>query len=251
MLNLAQISVGQAFAAALVGLASHVFYFKQGEHHLNAPILFYCFLGCPFVVLVLEEVFADVSMSEAANLTSGLVASFFAALFESIVLYRTLFHPLRTFSGPFGAKISKIWHVYHIRNSQNHLFLDKLHRRYGTFVRTGMHRPTAKKMLSNVSLLLGPEEVTVFAPEAIPAVDGPGNTCVKSPWYDLLYPMNSILVVRDKQAHDMRRQVWEQAFTLPGQFCTLSSSRHIASSLSIKNSSERLRHPNYHACSKV
>lgn len=229
MPNHFQNGMQQAFAAALAGVASHLFYFKQGEHHLHAPVLFYSLLAFPYLILSFEEVFNDTSLIEATLLSASVVFSYLGALFGSIFLYRILFHPLQAFPGPFWAKVSKIWHVYHTRDSQNHLFLDKLHREYGAFVRTGKCKSMEIKACNNLGLRLGPSEVTVFDPEAIPAVDGPGNTCVKAPWYDLLYPLKSVIIVRDKQAHDVRRKIWDPAFTPRGKFFSIhyrNSQRH-------------------------
>ena len=67
------------------------------------------------------------------------VGIYIASLTTSIVVYRKVFHRLRGFPGPWMAGVSKIWHVLHVLDSHNHIFLDKLHDEYGNFVRTGMY----------------------------------------------------------------------------------------------------------------
>ncbi|KAL8754101.1 MAG: hypothetical protein Q9184_005223 [Pyrenodesmia sp. 2 TL-2023] len=108
---------------------------------------------------------------------------------------RRFFHRLRHFPGPWTAGITKFWHVYHCATSQNHLLLDRLHGQYGQFVRTG------------------PEELTVFNPEVLRAVDGPGNSCSKAVWYDLLLPELAVNTTRSKPEHDKRRRIWDHGFT--------------------------------------
>ncbi|KAL8947425.1 MAG: hypothetical protein Q9222_006293 [Ikaeria aurantiellina] len=66
---------------------------------------------------------------------------------------------------------------------------------YGQFVRTG------------------PEELTIFHPEVLRAVDGPGNSCTKAVWYDLLLPELAVNTTRSKPAHDKRRRIWDQGFS--------------------------------------
>ncbi|KAL8651746.1 MAG: hypothetical protein Q9210_003077 [Variospora velana] len=112
-----------------------------------------------------------------------------------MTVYRKFFHRLRHFPGPWMAGITKFWHVYHCATSQNHLLLDRLHDEYGQFVRTG------------------PEELTVFNPEVLRAVDGPGTSCTKAVWYDLLLPELAVNTTRSKPEHDKRRRIWDHGFT--------------------------------------
>lgn len=74
-----------------------------------------------------------------SSLSRGLTlgVSYVVGLFGSIGVYRTFFHRLRHFPGPRGAALSKLWQVWKCRDSNNHLILDDLYKRYGPFVRTG------------------------------------------------------------------------------------------------------------------
>lgn len=47
----------------------------------------------------------------------------------------------------------------------------------------------------------GPSEITVYHPDVFMAVDGPQGTCVKSEWYDLLNPKQSLVTARVKEVH--------------------------------------------------
>lgn len=78
---------------------------------------------------------------------------------------------------------------------QYHLYVQKLHSRYGDFVRTG------------------PRELTVLRASAVELVYGPSSKCTKGTWYD----QNSgnpdkvgIENVRDKERHRVRRKAWDQ-----------------------------------------
>ncbi|PVI04480.1 cytochrome P450 [Periconia macrospinosa] len=119
------------------------------------------------------------------------------SLFSSIGVYRVFFHKLRSFPGPYLARVSKLWHVWKCvkSRSRNHLILDDLYKQYGDFVRTG------------------PREITVFHPDILYAIDGPGTKCSKTDWYDILLPEIAINTARDKSEHDHRRKIWNRAFT--------------------------------------
>lgn len=120
---------------ATAGVASHLGFFIRGEHHIAAPII-----ARVYFVLLLAVYFLGIRYlgiyegSEVAAIVSGV---YVASLLSSIIIYRKLFHRIRDFPGPYLAGASKLWHLFHVRDSHNHLFLDKLHDKYGTFVRTG------------------------------------------------------------------------------------------------------------------
>ncbi|KAF8849089.1 cytochrome P450 [Acephala macrosclerotiorum] len=118
--------------------------------------------GCLFLVSIPALYFLELNLysndhSQAIRTGLQTIAGYLLALFISMTVYRVFFHRLRHFKGPLGARISKIWHTWHVRHSQNHLVLDRLYREYGTFVRTG------------------PEELTIFDPEALWAMNASGT----------------------------------------------------------------------------
>jgi hypothetical protein len=65
--------------------------------------------------------------------------SFNLGLFASLAIYRLYFHRLHRFPGPWVARLSRWYAVERAASSglQYHLELQKLHQRYGDFVRTG------------------------------------------------------------------------------------------------------------------
>jgi hypothetical protein len=63
---------------------------------------------------------------------------------------------------------------------------------------------------------LGPSEISIFNPEAVPILLGPASKCTKAPWYDANDPVISLHTLRDKAAHDSRRRIWDRGFGAKG-----------------------------------
>ncbi|CAF9905510.1 MAG: hypothetical protein ALECFALPRED_001001 [Alectoria fallacina] len=155
------------------------------------------------MLFVGQMVIGHAQVQEAAVAVSWVMTSFSASLFTSILVYRIFFHRLRSFPGPFLAKTTKFWHVSKVaRNSDNFRQLDNLYHRYGDFVRTAYG-----------DLMQGPNEVTMFSPEALTAVLGLGSKCTKTGWYDVLKPLIALNTTRDKGLHDRRRRIWNRGFS--------------------------------------
>ncbi|KAI0490871.1 cytochrome P450 [Xylaria cf. heliscus] len=185
---------------ALLGILCHRIHFIRGEHHRNARFYFSLW------IIVSTLVFALASFANAFNRNHGVYvnpwyflsiinASFLGAMFTSIAMYRLFEHPLREFSGPPLAAVSKFWHLFHILRKSNHLFLDDLYHRYGAIVRTG------------------PQELTVFNPAIWQHISGLGTSCIKGPWYDQLWPVISISSIRTKGGYGRRRKRWDDALS--------------------------------------
>ena len=156
--------------AAILGVVSHQRLFIRGEWHMQAPTLAKFYAALSILVFLFESRWKGSDILGSLWATLLIITAYAGALFTSIVIYRVFFHRLRKFPGPWMAKCTKFWHVYKCVDGKNHLLLDNLYRQYGQFVRTG------------------PEEITIFHPEVLSAVDGPGNSCTKAVWYDLLLP---------------------------------------------------------------
>ncbi|KAL2259505.1 hypothetical protein VTK26DRAFT_6795 [Humicola hyalothermophila] len=186
-----------AIAGAAIGLVAHLGFFIRGEWHVYAPQIF-LFHSLLFGSLSagawyyhgseLGQLFADF-------LLGGLC--YVVTLLTSILTYRVYFHPLTRagFKGPWYMRISKLAHVWACRTSLNHLILDEIHKKYGDFARTG------------------PNEITVFHPGVFAAVDGSGTECIKSEWFDLLYPDRALITARVLPVHNARRKDWKLGFS--------------------------------------
>ena len=57
--------------------------------------------------------------------------------FISVVLFRHFRNPLTAVPGPFLAKWSSLWLVYHIRRGHIHRKMIEVHQKYGKLVRVG------------------------------------------------------------------------------------------------------------------
>ncbi len=125
-----------------------------------------------------------------------LQATYFGSLFFSIVVYRVFFHRTRHFPGPKLAAVSKFYHTLHATDSRQHLFLDRLHKQYGDFVRTG------------------PNEITIFHPDAIAPIHHGTSRCTKAAWYDNLIPVIAVVTTRSREEHDWRRRIWDFGYSI-------------------------------------
>ncbi|TAQ86938.1 hypothetical protein B7494_g4735 [Chlorociboria aeruginascens] len=186
-------------AGVLLGLFAHLGLFIRGEWHVYAPSIF---VSHTLLYASLSTGAVIYHGSSVGKLwTAGLIMSacYLAALLFSIFIYRTCFHRLTRagFHGPFYMRVSKIFHVWKCRTSQNHLFLGGLQKQYGDYIRTG------------------PSEITIFHPDVFVATDGPRTECMKSEWYDLLFPESSLLTTRARPLHDSRRRDWKECFSPP------------------------------------
>ncbi|KAL2043852.1 hypothetical protein N7G274_003372 [Stereocaulon virgatum] len=182
--------------AAALGVSSHLLLFIRGEHHEEGPLWLGLYLLIALVIFVGQMMIGHVYAQDAALAVLWVMTSFSTSLFTSILIYRIFFHRLRSFPGPFLAKTTKFWHVSKVaRRSDNFRQLDSLYHRYGEFVRTG------------------PNEVTMFSPEALNLILGSGSKCTKTSWYDVLKPLVSLNSTRDKSLHDRRRRIWNRGFS--------------------------------------
>lgn len=140
--------------AASSGLTAHLGIFKRGEWHLQAPVILSVHLLLALSAVGIVYVCTDATQNGLRfRLTSEIFFSYLSALFGSIVCCRRFLHPLQHFQGPHLASATKLWHVWHILDSKNFQYLDKLHHQYGRFVRTGMHLPRYWNDIDVVALI--------------------------------------------------------------------------------------------------
>ena len=54
--------------------------------------------------------------------------------------------------------------------------------------------------------------MTIFRPDAIQTIFGPGSRCTKTCWYDVLKPLIALNTTRDRDLHARRRRIWNRGF---------------------------------------
>jgi tryprostatin B 6-hydroxylase len=189
-------------AASAVGVATHLLYFKKGEHHV-APQRYVIALATSLitgVILTGSSIFNE-KPGVQAGWTSAISSSiqihtcFLFGLYSSLITYRLFFHPLNKFPGPLGARISTFWLTYRVRGLDAWRQVAALHEQYGPFVR------------------IAPSELSIRNPRAVAALHGPASRCEKGPIYDVTKPMTSLHMFRDRAIHNDLRRVWSQAFS--------------------------------------
>jgi hypothetical protein len=124
--------------ALAAGVCSHHFYFIRGEHLTGIPLLLALAVltfACGVVGL---HVLSQRPLIGSGLLVSELYALYLTGLTASVLVYRAFFHRLNDIPGPFGARLTKLYHVYSIRHLDQYRWLDELHRKYGPVVRVGM-----------------------------------------------------------------------------------------------------------------
>ncbi|KJZ69727.1 hypothetical protein HIM_10896 [Hirsutella minnesotensis 3608] len=182
--------------SALLGVGSHAVYFIKGEHHLYATLYAQLLLLGP-CALVSVLVFSGDQPTRAvcfSLLSNGLC--YLVGLFTSILTYRLVLHPLRSYPGPLGARISDLWFSSQIAPKRRAFeTIQQLHQRYGPFVR------------------IGPSALAITHPEAVETLFGSKSKCIKGDWYD---GSASIFVTlhstRQKEVHAPWRRLWSGAF---------------------------------------
>lgn len=192
-------SIQLAPALALIaGLVLHLRCWRHGEWERFTPKLAVAHSALP-ILLVALFVYQGKTWLNATNLVARPFAAYCGGVFGSMIIYRLIWHPLRKFPGPIGAKLSGFWSVKQsVPDFHLHVKVQKLHKRYGDFVR------------------IRPREISICHPDAVYDIHGTYTKCLKGPFYDLNYPSRSLHMTRDKQFHAQRRRLWNRGFGMNG-----------------------------------
>jgi len=183
-------------AAVTAGVASHLFFFKIGEHHLHPWRYVQAFILTCAVVAIAKSHYSGLPTKAALVFSAEYGSLYLAGLFSSLVIYRLFFNPLNKFPGPYWARLSKFDYVFRVASKMNsHHRLYELHRKYGRFVR------------------IGPNDISVTHPDGVQVVSGLHSKCSKAPWYSQDMPLTSMHTTRDRAQHNRRRRIWSPAFS--------------------------------------
>ncbi|KAI0427617.1 cytochrome P450 [Xylaria sp. FL1042] len=181
--------------ALTAGVASHLGFFRIGEHHLYSSLYALAAISAFSISIVVHYYFFELSTRVATLRTIAIATSYLGGLYSSLVTYRLFFHSLRGFPGPLGCKISSAWFAtYMILRQDAFKQLETLHREHGNFVR------------------IGSNDLSIAHPKAVQAIFGLGSKCRKADWYDLTHPTMSLQTARDDDLHNRWRRVWSGAF---------------------------------------
>lgn len=110
------LNIETAFAASITGLLLHVLY-NRHEPRIQAFFVNMIGLACLWAVFI---EYLSSSYLQAILQTTLFITVHLAVLALSIALYRLLFHPLRQFPGPWGAKLTKWVDFYHTAPGKRH-----------------------------------------------------------------------------------------------------------------------------------
>ncbi|KAK5995578.1 Cytochrome P450 monooxygenase AKT7 [Cladobotryum mycophilum] len=112
-----------------------------------------------------------------------------------LIVYRVFFHPLAKYPGPFLAKITDAYQLYHAWKGDRHLEFWRMHQKYGKVVRFG---PNSVSFNSNTSL----KEIYNFR-----------SNVRKAEFYNAFaHPVANTHNTRDKDVHARKRRVLSHAF---------------------------------------
>ncbi|WPH03856.1 Hypothetical protein R9X50_00673900 [Acrodontium crateriforme] len=184
------------YVLALVGgVASHILYFNRFEHHMHGLLYLNTFLLAEAAWTIALNKIYGASLASAILSSALTGASFLTGAFTSTIIYRVFLSPLNKFPGPFGAKISTLHLSSQLGNSDAYYHLQKLHKKYGDYVR------------------IGSNDLSIINPDLVEMAYGNNSKITKSSWYDGDAPLTSMHTSRDKSLHDKRRRMWAPAFS--------------------------------------
>lgn len=180
--------------AVVLGVGIHIFYFNRGEHHLQGP-LYLASAFFPATALIAVYFLSGAETRHVCVQVAKLAGSYALGIFSSLLTYRLFLHPLRSFPGPWAAKVSSLWFTLQTGDQQPYRTVQKLHNKYGDIVR------------------IGSSDLAIAHPKAVAAIYGSKSKCLKGVWYDSSRPIMSLQTTRDKDLHQKMRRVWSSAFS--------------------------------------
>lgn len=124
-------------AAFAFGVASHLLYFRIGEHHMLGTTylqLFFMTCVCSAIALVY---FTETRTPAALHSVLFLGITWLAGVFGSLVVYRAFFHPLNRFPGPWKARFGDLWLSSQVTGLNAYYVFYELHKKHGRYVRIG------------------------------------------------------------------------------------------------------------------
>ncbi|CAG1974456.1 unnamed protein product [Fusarium graminearum] len=187
-----------AIVSALAGVLSHHTFFRPYEIDGAAWDLVFAYVGLFMALCIAYVQISGLGLFASLCRTLFVATTYNVSLTASILIYRAFFHRLRSFRGPFMAKLSRFYLLWTVaKTNRGCEDIQRLHEKYGTIVR------------------IGPRELSINLPPAIPLIYGWSDKITKSPWYGQV--SNDITEIslnstRDPKAHKERKVLWGKAF---------------------------------------
>ncbi|CAL1706398.1 unnamed protein product [Somion occarium] len=181
------------FTVAALSLTTHYIYNRWEP--ANVTFQFFLLAVVPFVLSIF--VATHVSVFAAVPLT---FLTYYATLCTSVGLYRlSPLHPLARYPGPIPNKISQFWMINVAMKGKRHVYIQRLHEKYGDIVR------------------IGPNEVSIRDASAINPLMGTTGWPKGPNLFGVRWmgpePMDAMIMVRNPVEHHRRRRPWNRAFS--------------------------------------
>ncbi|GKU12713.1 unnamed protein product [Fusarium langsethiae] len=192
-----------ASVSALAGVLSHHTVFRPYEIDGAAWGLVFAYIGLFMALCIAYVQIASFGLFASLCRTLLVATTYNVSLTASILVYRAFFHRLRSFPGPFKAKLSRFYSLLKVaKTTRGCEDIQRLHAQYGNIVRTG------------------PRELSINLPSAIPLIYGSFIRTIKSLWYAQVSHKTaeiSLNSTRDPEAHKKRKVLWERALGFRAQ----------------------------------
>ena len=189
-LDLSHGHTGLYVLSAALALLSHLA--VQLREPRAPPFVHLFLLAAASAVYALHTQYA-LPLGTAAAVVARMAGVWVATIFASMAIYRTFFHRLRRFPGPRRFALSKFVSIPMDLAGQRPYRVTRWHEQYGSVIR------------------IGPRELSVADPAALPAIygaTGASARCTRGPWYAFtvestrvsppsLHPPCFVLLIRD------------------------------------------------------
>ncbi|KAF7197855.1 Cytochrome P450 monooxygenase [Pseudocercospora fuligena] len=120
-----------ALLAVAAGIASHVFYFRIGEHHMYGVRYAQALLATCIGSTIYLTNAVGYSLPSAARTVGALAVCWLVGVYSSLIVYRLFLHPLRKFPGPFGARFGMLWFTTQLGKLDGYYQIHEFHKKYG------------------------------------------------------------------------------------------------------------------------
>lgn len=209
-----------------LGVLLHIAFFRTGEWDLYTPHL----LAGSAVLQVLATYSlvhfgseSTISIFEASRIVLCYISACVGGIYSSILVYRAAFHRLNRFPGPFLARLSNAY-VTSLSVKNFHLFeeIRDLHAKYGDIVRVGKLITLLFVIcLDADDVTTGPSELSIADPSVYGLIHSNQSPCEKGPWYNVMHPVKSLHMIRDRKEHSQRRKTWDKGLGSKGMYRTI------------------------------